>query len=161
MKKNFPDIVKVVVEVPKGSRNKYEYDKKTKRIKLDRVLFSAVHYPADYGFIIDTLAEDGDEVDILVLIDEPTFPGCLIEAKPIGVLKMRDEKGTDNKILAVPLKDPRWHHIGDVHEVPPHLLTEIENFFLTYKKLETKVVASEGWQDIHAAKEYLRQTRTV
>lgn len=155
----FPDVVRVVVEVPKGSRNKYEYDRKTRRIKLDRVLFSAVHYPADYGFIMNTLAEDGDEVDILVLIDEPTFPGCLIEAKPIGVLKMRDEKGNDNKILAVPLKDPRWHHIEDIHEVPPHLLTEIENFFLTYKKLETKVVASEGWEDVRAAKIYLKKTK--
>ncbi|MDD3776745.1 MAG: inorganic diphosphatase [Actinomycetota bacterium] len=161
MDNHFPHILKVVVEVPKGSRNKYEYDRKTGRIKLDRVLFSAVHYPADYGFIMDTLAEDGDEVDILVLIDEPTFPGCLIEAKPIGLLKMRDEKGNDNKILAVPLKDPRWHHIGDIHEVPPHLLTEIENFFLTYKKLEAKVVASEGWEDVQSAKIYLEKTITV
>lgn len=160
MNNHFPNVVKVVVEVPKGSRNKYEYDKKTRRIKLDRVLFSAVHYPADYGFIINTLAEDGDEVDILVLIDEPTFPGCLIEAKPIGMLQMRDEKGTDNKILAVPLKDPRWHHISDIHEVPPHLLTEIENFFLTYKKLETKVVASEGWEDVKVARIYLKKTKT-
>jgi len=160
MKNGFPNILKVVVEVPKGSRNKYEYDKKTKRIKLDRVLFSAVHYPADYGFVINTLAEDEDEVDILVLIDEPTFPGCLIEAKPIGLLKMRDEKGIDNKILAVPLKDPRWGYISDIHQVPPHLLTEIENFFLTYKKLETKVVASEGWQDVQAALNYLKKTST-
>jgi inorganic pyrophosphatase len=143
------------VEVPKGCRNKYEYDRKSGRIKLNRVLFSAVHYPADYGYIPGTLAEDGDEVDILVLIEEPTFPGCMIEARPIGVLLMKDEKGIDNKILAVPIGDPRWNYAEDISDIPNHLLTEIENFFLTYKKLESKEVASEGWRDAKFAMEYL------
>lgn len=155
----FPHLVKVIVEVPKGCRNKYEFDHETQRIKLDRVLFSAVHYPADYGFIEGTMAEDGDEVDVLVLISEPTFSGCLIEARPVGVLQMKDEKGIDNKILAVPEKDPMWNHISDIHEIPPHLLAEIENFFLTYKKLEAKVVISDGWKSVNVAKEYLKQTK--
>jgi inorganic pyrophosphatase len=155
----FPDLVKVIVEVPKGCRNKYEFDHETQRIKLDRVLFSAVHYPADYGFIEGTLAEDGDKVDVLVLISEPTFSGCLIEARPVGVLQMKDEKGIDNKILAVPEKDPMWNHINDIHEIPPHLLAEIENFFLTYKKLEAKVVISDGWKSVNVAKGYLKQTK--
>lgn len=159
MGKNYPQTIKVIVEVPKGSRNKYEYDPESKRIKLDRVLFSAVHYPADYGYIENTLAEDGDEVDVLVLLSEPTFPGCLIEAKPIGVLRMRDGKGIDNKILAVPLKDPLYQHVGDIHDIAPHLLTEIENFFLTYKKLEAKVVATDGWSDLKKALEYLNKTK--
>jgi inorganic pyrophosphatase len=119
------------------------------------VLYSSVHYPADYGFIEGTLAEDGDEVDILVLIEEPTFSGCLIDARPIGMLQMRDEKGPDNKVLGVPVADPRWRHLKDIHEVPPHLLNEIENFFLTYKRLEAKVVTSEGWEDAKKTKEYL------
>lgn len=155
----FPNVVNVIVEVPKGCRNKYEYDHAAKRIKLDRVLFSAVHYPADYGFIENTLAEDGDEVDVLVLISEPTFSGCLIEARPVGVLQMRDEKGIDNKILAVPETDPMWNHIMDIHEIPPHLLAEIENFFLTYKKLEAKVVISDGWKAVDFARQYLLSTK--
>lgn len=156
---DFPKVVRVIVEVPKGSRNKYEYDRRSGRIKLDRVLFSAVHYPADYGYVEGTLAEDGDEVDILVLIDEPTFPGCLIEAKPIGMLRMMDEKGIDNKILAVPVNDPRWSPFRDISELPPHLLVEVENFFLTYKKLEAKEVRSEGWRGSREAEEYLVRCR--
>ena len=152
---DFPRIVEVVVEVPKGSRNKYEMDHDSGRIKLNRVLYSSVHYPADYGYIEGTLAEDGDEVDILVLLEEPTFSGCLMDAKPIGMLQMRDEKGPDNKVLGVPVSDPRWRHVNDIHEIPPHLLNEIENFFLTYKRLEAKVVTSEGWSDAASTKEYL------
>lgn len=155
---NFPRTIPVIVEVPKGSRNKYELDRESGRIKLDRVLFSAVHYPADYGYVDGTLAEDGDPADVLVLIEEPTFPGCLIEARPVGLLIMRDDKGPDNKVLAVPTTDPRWGHVGDVHDLPPHLLTEIENFFLTYKKLESKVVVSDGWQDGERAREYLQES---
>jgi inorganic pyrophosphatase len=155
---DFPRIVEVVVEVPKGSRNKYEFDHDSGRIKLDRVLYSSVHYPADYGFIEGTLAEDGDEVDILVLIEEPTFSGCMLDAKPIGMLQMRDEKGPDNKVLGVPINDPYWRHVDDIHEIPPHLLNEIENFFLTYKRLEAKVVTSEGWEDATKTRAYLNAT---
>ncbi len=142
----FPETVPVIVEVPKGSRNKYELDRESGRIKLDRVLFSAVHYPADYGYIEGTLAEDGDEVDVLVLIEEPTFPGCLIEARPVGMLLMRDDKGIDHKVLAVPVNDPRWGHVVDIHHLPPHLLGDRE-LLPTYKRLESKVVVSDGWQD--------------
>ena len=155
---DFPEIVEVLVEVPKGSRNKYEWDPDSERIKLDRVLYSSVHYPADYGFILDTMAEDGDEVDILVLIEEPTFSGCIIYARPVGMLQMRDEKGPDNKVLGVPIHDPRWRHVDDIHEIPPHLLNEIENFFLTYKRLEAKVVTSEGWEDRKKTMEYLNNS---
>jgi inorganic pyrophosphatase len=155
----YPDIVRVIVEIPKGSRNKYEYDHESGRIKLDRVLFSAVHYPADYGFVEGTLAEDGDEVDVLVLIEEPTFSGCLIEARPIGCLRMRDEKGRDNKIIAVPIRDPRWSEFKDINELPYHLLEEIENFFLTYKKLESKEVVSDGWFDAEQSRRYLEESR--
>jgi inorganic pyrophosphatase len=155
----FPDIIQVIVEIPKGSRNKYEYDPESGRIKLNRVLSSSVHYPADYGYALGTMAEDGDEVDVLVLLEEPTFPGCLIEAKPIGYLEMRDEKGGDNKILAVPLTDPRWGQIKDIYELPNQLLDEIENFFLTYKKLEYQEVQSEGWYNERKAKDYLKDCR--
>jgi inorganic pyrophosphatase len=156
---DFPDIVDVVVEISKGSRNKYEYDHASGRIKLNRVLSSSVHYPADYGFILGTEAEDGDEVDVLVLIEEPTFPGCLIEAKPIGYLEMHDEKGGDNKIIAVPLNDPRWGNVRDLYELPSSLLDEIENFFLTYKRLESKVVKSGGWHNSRKALDYLKKSR--
>lgn len=159
-KDDFPSTVGVIVEVPKGCRNKYEYDRASGRIKLNRVLFSAVHYPADYGYIEGTIAEDGDEVDVLVLLEEPTFPGCLIEARPIGMLKMRDEKGPDNKVLAVPLKDPRWSYARDISDLPPHLTSEIENFFLTYKRLEAKEVSSGGWEGRETTREYLESSTT-
>ena len=140
--------VSVMVEVPKGSRNKYEYDKIRRRIKLDRMLFSSVHYPCDYGFVEDSLALDGDALDALVLLWEPTFPGCIIEAKPLGMFIMSDEKGPDEKILCVPVADPLWNHIQVLDEVPPHLLKEIEHFFSIYKNLEQKDVIVEGWRGI-------------
>ncbi len=137
--------VEVMVEITKGSRNKYEYDPVRKLIKFDRMLFSAVHYPSDYGFIPDTLAGDGDPLDALVLIWEPTFSGCLIDARPVGLFKMWDEKGPDEKILCVPLNDPMWNHIQSLGEVPKHLLMEIEHFFKIYKELEKKKTGVEGW----------------
>lgn len=143
--------VTVRIEIPKGSRNKYELDKKTGLIKFDRMLFSAMHYPSDYGFILDTLAEDGDPLDALVLVWEPTFPGCLIDAKPIGLFKMWDEKGRDEKILCVPVSDPMWNHLNRLSDVPPHLLKEIEHFFTVYKELEAKKTGVEGWEDREAA----------
>ena len=142
------ETVSVMVEVPKGSRNKYEYDKIRRRIKLDRMLFSSVHYPCDYGFVEDSLALDGDALDALVLLWEPTFPGCIIESKPLGMFIMTDEKGPDEKILCVPVADPLWNHIQELSEVPPHLLKEIEHFFSIYKKLENKDVEVDGWREI-------------
>lgn len=139
--------VTVMIEIPSGSRNKYEYDKEKKVIKFDRMLFSAVHYPSDYGFIIDTLAPDGDPLDALVLVWEPTFPGCIIEAKPVGLFRMWDEKGQDDKILCVPVNDPHWNNLKSLSDVPPHLLKEIEHFFHIYKELEAKKTGVEGWQD--------------
>lgn len=149
----------VMIEVPKGSRNKYEFDKEAGRIKFDRMLFSAMHYPSDYGFILDTLAEDGDALDALVLVWEPTFPGCLIEVKPVGLFKMRDEKGPDAKILCVPLKDPLWNHIERLQDVPPHLLREIEHFFAVYKDLEEKKTGVEGWEGREAAEAAIAESR--
>ncbi len=136
-----------MVEVPKGSRNKYEYDTRKKVIVFNRMLFSAVHYPSDYGFILDTLAEDTDPLDALVLVWEPTFPGCILEVKPVAVLKMRDEMGPDSKVLCVPVADPNWNHINNLGDVPPHLLKEIFHFFAIYKELETKQTIMYGWED--------------
>lgn len=152
-------IVTVVIEIPKGSRNKYEYDKERKALKFDRMLFSAVHYPSDYGFIQGTLAQDGDPLDALVLVWEPTFPGCIIEAKPVGLFKMWDEKGPDEKILCVPIYDPLWNHIKKISDVPPHLLKEIEHFFAVYKELEKKKTGVEGWEDYESAVKVIKDSQ--
>ncbi|UCG39699.1 MAG: inorganic diphosphatase [bacterium] len=151
--------VDVLVEIPKGSRNKYEYDKKLGIIRFDRMLFSAVHYPSDYGFIVDTLARDGDALDALVLVWEPTFSGCIIEARPVGVFKMADEKGPDEKILCVPIADPLWNHIYELDQVPPHLLKEIEHFFSVYKDLEEKKTGIEGWGGLDEAVAFIEDSR--
>jgi inorganic pyrophosphatase len=152
-------IVSVMIEIPKGSRNKYEYDKEKKRLKFDRMLFSSVHYPSDYGFIQETLAMDGDALDALVLVWEPTFPGCIIDAKPVGLFKMWDEKGPDEKILCVPLYDPLWNHIDSLSDVNPHLLKEIEHFFKIYKELEEKKTGVEGWEDRESAIRIIKQSQ--
>jgi inorganic pyrophosphatase len=141
----------VTVEIPKGSRNKYEFDEELGLFKLDRMLFSSVHYPADYGFVRDTLAEDADPLDVMVLVGEPTFTGCVIEAKPVGVFKMRDEKGLDYKILSVPIGDPQWSWVERLEDVPGHLLLEIEHFFSMYKDLEKKKVGIDGWEGLPEA----------
>jgi inorganic pyrophosphatase len=143
--------VSVVVEIPKGSRNKYEIDRATGRIRLDRMLFSSVHYPADYGYIEGTLGGDGDELDALVLVGEATFPGCLVEARPVGAFVMSDDKGPDEKILTVPVSDPNWGGFQHLSDVPPHLLREIEHFFQIYKELEGKPVEIKGWEDERSA----------
>ena len=138
--------LEVLVEIPRDSQNKYEDDFERKLIRLDRVLYSSVHYPADYGFIEDTLAADGDHLDALVLSNNPTFPGCLVRARPGGVLKMDDYNGTDYKILCACASDPRQDDIVDLESVPAHLLTEIENFFEIYKQLEPgKDTQLRGW----------------
>ncbi len=136
-----------VVEIPKGSRNKYEYDPELGGIKFDRLLMSAATYPTDYGYLRDTLAEDGDPLDALVCLTEPTFPGCLIPVKPIGMFAMADEKGPDDKILCVPCADPYWNGYERVEELPELLRAEIEQFFSVYKLLEPrKFVEVGGWR---------------
>jgi inorganic pyrophosphatase len=152
-------ILDVMVEIPKGSRNKYEYDVERKVLRFDRMLFSAVHYPSDYGFVIDTLAQDGDPLDALVLVWEPTFPGCVIPTRPVGLFKMWDEKGPDEKILCVPIADPLWNYIYQLSDVPQHLLREIEHFFAVYKDLEEKKVGVEGWQDLEAARRIIAESQ--
>jgi inorganic pyrophosphatase len=142
----------VVIEIPKGQRNKYEMDHETGRIRLDRMLFTSTRYPADYGFIEDTLAEDGDPLDALVLVEEPTFPGCLIRCRAIGVFCMRDEKGPDDKILCVPATDPRLAWLQDVDGIPEFERLEIKHFFEVYKDLEPdKWVAGTSWASRAAA----------
>ena len=143
--------IDVVVEIPKGSRNKYEYDHEKKVIMYDLMIFSSMFYPSDYGFVPDTLALDGDPLDVLVLVTEPTFPGCVIEVKPIGLFRMRDEKGPDAKVLCVPVSDPNWNKMENLSDVNPHLIKEIEHFFQVYKDLEEKKVGIEGWEDKAAA----------
>lgn len=139
--------IEVFVEIPRGSRNKYEFDKERGIFKLDRVLYSSVHYPSDYGYIPDTLSLDGDPLDALVIVDIPTFPGCVIDSRPIGVLEMRDEQGQDEKIICVPKHDPRYRHITKLEDLGPHWVREIENFFATYKALEDKWTELAGWHD--------------
>jgi len=153
--------IEVFIEIPKGSRNKYEYDKQRGVLKFDRMLFSSVHYPADYGFIPNTLAKDGDPLDALVLVWEPTFPGCLIEAKPIAMLNMTDEKGPDEKVLCVPLHDPLWNHLNALQDVAPHFLREIEHFFKVYKDLESKQTDIHGWEDREAAITVIRESEAA
>ena len=154
-----PESLEAVVEIPRGSRNKYELDERTGAIHLDRVLFSSIHYPTDYGFIPNTLAEDGDHLDVLIVVEEPTFPGCHLLVRPIGVLDMRDEKGPDQKIIAVPLADPRFDNVRDLSDLAPHWLLEIENFFATYKTLEAKETRITGWQGREAAWDCVRSAR--
>ncbi len=151
--------VGVMIEIPKGSRNKYEYDKEKRMIKFDRMLFSSVHYPSDYGFIVNTLALDGDALDALVLVWEPTFPGCLMEVRPVGLFKMRDEKGPDEKILCVPIRDPFWNYINELTDVPPHLLKEIEHFFSIYKELEGTKTGIDGWRDRESALRIIQESQ--
>jgi inorganic pyrophosphatase len=155
----FPRIVEVVVEIPRGSRNKYEYDEAARVFRLDRVLASAVHYNFDYGFIEGTRAGDGDHTDALLLIDEPTFTGCHVWGRPIGGLEMRDEKGFDFKVLCVAVGDPHQAHVERLDQVRPHRRVEIEHFFETYKLLEDKTVEVVGWRDVDRALEVLEEDR--
>ena len=140
-------MLRCLIEIPKGSRNKYEYDERLGGIKLDRFLFSSVVFPADYGFIPDTLGEDGDALDAMVLVGEPTFPGCVIEVRAIAVLRMTDDKGQDDKIVCVPFEDPHWSGLEHLDDIPRQLRTEIEHFFSIYKQPEGKVVEVQGFED--------------
>ena len=135
----------VFVEIPSGARNKYEWDAELGGIVLDRRLFTSMSYPADYGYIEGTLAEDGDPLDALVLVGEPTFPGCRIRVRAVGVFHMADEKGPDEKVICVPLRDPAWSAISDIHDVPPPLRNEIEHFFQVYKDLEGAQTVTHGF----------------
>lgn len=139
-------IVHAIVEIPAGSRNKYEYDETSGRFVLKRVLHSPMHYPAEYGYVEGTLAPDGDPLDILVLVTEATFPGCLIRARVVGVLDMADDKGKDHKLLAVPVTDPRYGGVNGLEDVHPHTLREIAHFFQVYKDLENRKTIIEGWK---------------
>ena len=141
----------VLIEIPKGSRNKHEHDFKLKKVRYDRMIFSSMMYPADYGFIPETLALDGDPLDVLVLVTESTFPGCVMEVKAIGVFHMADEKGPDEKVICVPVSDPIWNRLNDLSDVNGHLIKEIEHFFQVYKDLEQKKVDVEGWGDVKEA----------
>ena len=145
--RNPPEIINVIVETPKDSKNKYEVSKEFDFIYLDRVLHSSVVFPVAYGLVPRTFYDDGDPVDAMVMLSEPTFPGCIVEAKPIGVLRMRDEKGVDDKLLCVAIGDPRNKEIDSLDDVPQHYLDEIAEFFRTYKRLEEgKMTEVLGWE---------------
>ncbi len=141
----------MIVEIPRGSRNKYETDHETGEIFLDRMLFTATRYPADYGFIPDTIAEDEDPLDALALTTEPTFPGCRIRIRPVGVFLMEDQGKPDHKILGVPEGDPLWREAAGLDDIPQHLLRELEHFFAVYKDLEDKKTAALGWRPVAEA----------
>jgi len=150
-----PRVVTAVIEIEQSGANKYEYDAESGSFRLNRVLSSAIRYPADYGFIPRTLAGDGDPADILVLTTEPTFPGCLVDARPVGLLLMRDEHGEDEKVLAVPVVDERFAEIQDLEDLPAHLLREIEHFFTIYKELTGLPVETFGWRPRDEALTYI------
>jgi inorganic pyrophosphatase len=150
----------VTIEIPKGQRNKYEVDHETGRIRLDRMLFTATRYPADYGFIDGTLGEDGDPLDALVLLEEPTFPGCLVKCRAVGMFHMRDEKGGDDKVLCIPSGDPRMENFQDLDDVPHFYKLEIQHFFETYKDLEPgKSVEGARWADKAEAEAEILRSR--
>jgi inorganic pyrophosphatase len=152
-----PEVVHAVIEVPCGGRNKIEYDKQLQTFRLDRVLHSSVYYPGDYGFVPRTLAEDGDPLDVLVLVSVPTFSGCLMAVRPIGYLNMIDQEQADQKILAVPVGEPEYEEVVNITDIAPHTLRKIAHFFETYKLLEEKHTSSEGWHDAESARDVIRK----
>lgn len=154
-----PDEVNAVIEIPRGQTNKYEYDKQLHVFRLDRNLYSPVHYPGDYGFIPSTLSLDGDPLDVLVLVDAPSFPGCLMTVRPIGMLEMVDQGKEDEKILAVGTNNPLFDNVHDYAKLYPHLLLEIEHFFSMYKELEAKTTKIVGWQDAARARATVSECR--
>jgi inorganic pyrophosphatase len=154
-----PEIVRMIVEIQKNSSNKYEYDGKLGVFRLDRTLYSPVHYPGDYGFIPGTLADDGDPLDVLALVDEPSFAGCLIEVRPVGILNMVDSEKTDQKVIAVPNFDPRYEQVHSMDQIFSHVRREIEHFFTIYKELEGKRTRMEGWGRPMEAREAIVKSR--
>jgi inorganic pyrophosphatase len=154
---NAPGEVNAVIEIPRGQTNKYEYDKKLHVFRLDRNLYSPVHYPGDYGFIPSTLSDDGDPLDVLVLVDAPSFTGCVMTVRPIGLLEMVDQKQKDEKVLAVGTNNPVFADVRDYSEIYPHLLLEIEHFFSVYKELEAKTTRITGWRDAGGARKMVAE----
>jgi inorganic pyrophosphatase len=154
-----PEVVRTIIEIPKNSVNKYEYDGKLGVFRLDRALYSPMHYPGDYGFIPGTLSEDGDPLDVIVLVDEPSFTGCLMEVRPVGILHMIDEKEKDQKVLAVPNRNPRFDSIHTIDQVFPHSLKEIEYFFSIYKELQGVKTQIKGWGNPPEARKMISESR--
>jgi inorganic pyrophosphatase len=154
-----PAEVNAVIEIPRGDTNKYEYDKQLQVFRLDRNLYSPVHYPGDYGFIPSTLSEDGDPLDVLVLVDAPSFTGCVMIVRPIGALRMIDQDSEDEKILAVGVNNPIYKNLNEYRELYPHLLLEIEHFFSVYKELEAKRTRVKGWEDAARAREMVTESQ--
>ena len=146
-----PSEVNVIVEIPRGGRNKYELDKETGLFRFDRLLYSSVHYPGDYGFIPRTLAGDDDPLDVVIMMTEPTFTGCLVVVRPVGVFIMADDKGSDEKVLSVPVHDPLYNETHELGDVPKHYLREVEHFFTIYKELEGVRTTVAGWKDRETA----------
>jgi len=155
---NAPEEINVVVEIPEGSRNKYEYDKQLDIFRLDRVLHSPIYYPGDYGFAPQTLALDGDPMDVLILVAQPTFPGCLVVARPIGLLAMIDGDKEDDKILAVPVGEPAFENVYNYTQIFPHTIRTIQHFFETYKLLEGKKTSTHGWKDAAEARRVIQES---
>jgi inorganic pyrophosphatase len=154
-----PEVVRAIIEIPKNSVNKYEYDGELEMFRLDRALYSPMHYPGDYGFIPGTLADDGDPLDILVMVDEASFTGCLMEARPVGVLRMIDGQEHDEKILGIPTRNPRFENIHTMDQVFPHVRREIEHFFSIYKELQGAVMKMEGWGGPREARKVITDSR--
>ena len=154
-----PELVRMIVEIPKGSVNKYEYDGDLGLFRLDRSLYSPVHYPGDYGFIPGTLAEDHDPLDVLTLVSEPSFTGCLIEVRPVGILNMVDRDEQDQKVIAVPTRNPRYDQIHTMDQVFAHVRRELEHFFSIYKELEGKVTVAQGWGGPREARKTILESR--
>jgi inorganic pyrophosphatase len=155
---NVPHVINAVIEIPKGSSNKYEYDKELNVFKLDRTIYSPVHYPGAYGFLPRTLSEDCDPLDVVVIVGHDTFPGCLIEVRPVGVLVMRDDAGLDHKILAVPINDPRMREVHGLQHLAKHYLAEVDYFFNIYKELEGKKSDTYGWEDRLVAHQVIQES---
>lgn len=149
----------MVVEIPKGSSNKYEYDHDLNMFRLDRALYSPMHYPGDYGFIPSTLADDGDPLDVLCLVQEPSFTGCLMTVRPVGILRLKDQKEGDEKVLAVPTKNPRYDQIHTLDQIFPHVRRELEHFFAIYKELQGAVMQLDGWGDPREARQTIMECR--
>ena len=154
-----PRTIRMIVEIPRNSSNKIEYDHELGVFRLDRTLYSPLHYPGDYGFVPGTLSEDGDPLDVLALVTEPSFSGCMIEVRPVGVLDMVDNGKPDYKILAVPKRDPRYEQIHSVDQVGPHVLREIEHFFTIYTELEGKHTRMEGWRGVEEVHQLISASR--